>query len=349
MPPQTPATTTPAGLGAPPARPGRDLLSSRAVVEVAERLAAPSAVVSSVLELIEGGSAPVRLIAARVAQSPEIAAHVLRLANSALYGEPVDQLDRAVVRIGERSLRGLLLAASTYKLLEGDLPIYGLPRLALYRHSGEVAAMSQSLARRLDPTVATQAYVAGLIHDLGKPILTEIARRRPGLPVVRTIEHERALFGTDHARVGTWIARRWSLPDEVCTAMERHHDLAPPSGIIARSVWLADIAVHAGDGDEEAVIRLREIAHDCGLPEDALEELLASVGIDGAPDAPSGLTDRELQVLRMLAGGDAAKQVALQLGCSVSTIHNHLHHVYQKLQVNGQAQALLLARERGWV
>jgi DNA-binding CsgD family transcriptional regulator len=51
----------------------------------------------------------------------------------------------------------------------------------------------------------------------------------------------------------------------------------------------------------------------------------------------------------MLATGAAAKQVALQLGCSVSTVHNHLHHVYRKLNVTGQAQALLLAREMGWV
>jgi DNA-binding NarL/FixJ family response regulator len=51
----------------------------------------------------------------------------------------------------------------------------------------------------------------------------------------------------------------------------------------------------------------------------------------------------------MLARGAAAKQVAHELGCSASTVHNHLHHVYGKLGVSGQAQALLLAREKGWV
>ena len=49
------------------------------------------------------------------------------------------------------------------------------------------------------------------------------------------------------------------------------------------------------------------------------------------------------------ASGQAAKQVAHELGCSASTVHNHLHHIYRKLDVSGQAQALLLARERGWV
>jgi DNA-binding NarL/FixJ family response regulator len=56
-----------------------------------------------------------------------------------------------------------------------------------------------------------------------------------------------------------------------------------------------------------------------------------------------------VQVLRLLAEGETAKQVAHRLGCSPSTIHNHLHHVYRKLKVSGQAQALLVARENNWV
>jgi DNA-binding CsgD family transcriptional regulator len=64
---------------------------------------------------------------------------------------------------------------------------------------------------------------------------------------------------------------------------------------------------------------------------------------------PPDLTAREFEVLGMLADGLAPKQVALRLGCSASTIHNHLHHVYRKLGVSGQAHALLLARDRGWI
>ena len=145
-------------------------VTARVVAEAAERLAAPSTVVTSVLELLDDGSAPVRLIAARVGQSPEIAAQVLRLANSALFTEPVDSLDRAVVRIGERTLRGLLLAATTYRLLEGAMPAYGFPRLYLLRHSGEVATVAQSLARRGSLALTSQSYLAGLLHDIGLPM-----------------------------------------------------------------------------------------------------------------------------------------------------------------------------------
>jgi DNA-binding CsgD family transcriptional regulator len=76
---------------------------------------------------------------------------------------------------------------------------------------------------------------------------------------------------------------------------------------------------------------------------------MAATGDGEGPRRPPGLTDREVQILRILAEGAAAKQVAARLGCTPSTVHNHLHHVYRKLNVNGQSQALLLAREQGWV
>lgn len=339
-------TTSPATRAGSPAR-----VTARLVSEAADRLAAPSAVVAGVLQLLDEGAPQVRLLAARVCQSPEVAAQVLRLANSAVYGTPVDTLERALVRIGERTLRTLLLSASTYRLLEGAMPAYGFPRLFLLRHCGEVATMAQSLARRGSGALATQAYLAGLLHDLGKPILARVADDAGAAPdaPLADVGEERELFGTDHARVGGWIARRWGLPDEVCVSMERHHDPDPPADIVARAVWLAEIAVHAATGSDDALARLPRAAASCGLASDALESLLMSSPATDGPRRPPGLTDREVQVLRALARGAAAKQVARDLGCSASTVHNHLHHIYRKLDVSGQSQALLLARERGWV
>ena len=331
-----------------PARPTRDRLDARAIADAAERLSAPSTVVAGVLELV-GGTAPVRTIAARVAQSPEIAAHVLRVANSALFGEPVESLDKAIVRIGEKHLRALLMAASTYRLLEGDLPLYGQPRLALLRHSNDVASAAQRVAAHLSPSQAPHAYLAGLMHDLGKAILADVTRGRD-YPTVASVAEERSLFGTDHARVATWIAKRWGLSSEICEAMQFHHDPVVPEGDVARAVWLGNLVVHAGLGEADAIDRLPHAAAQCGVDMAHLEGLLTGNSeSEETQAAPATLTEREMQVLRLLATGAAAKQVALQLGCSVSTVHNHLHHVYRKLNVTGQSQALLMAREMGWV
>ncbi len=346
MSPTFPATQEPP----PTAQAGR--VTARVVAEAADRMAAPSPVVAGVLQLLDEGAASARLLAARVGQSPEIAAQVLRLGNSALFAEPVNTLERAVVRIGENTLRGLLLAATTYRLLDGPVPAYGLPRVYLLRHSAEVAATAQQITRARSAALASQAYLAGLLHDLGKPILATVAEDRaievpPG--GLTTIADERELFGTDHARVGAWIARRWGLPEDLCLALERHHDAQPPGEAVAQPVWLADLAAHAGAGEAEAIERLRDGAAACNLSPDALELVLMSSAETEAPRRPPGLTDREVQVFRLLARGSAPKQVAAELGCSPSTIHNHLHHIYGKLGVTSQSQALLLAREKGWI
>ena len=64
---------------------------------------------------------------------------------------------------------------------------------------------------------------------------------------------------------------------------------------------------------------------------------------------PSPLTEREQEVVALLASGKTYKQVAQALGVSQSTIRNHLHNVYQKLEVVDRAQAVIVCRDSGWI
>ena len=64
---------------------------------------------------------------------------------------------------------------------------------------------------------------------------------------------------------------------------------------------------------------------------------------------PCPLSARELDVLRRLAEGKVYKQIALDEGISPSTVRNHLHTAYSKLGVVDRAQAVLTAREQGWI
>jgi DNA-binding NarL/FixJ family response regulator len=67
------------------------------------------------------------------------------------------------------------------------------------------------------------------------------------------------------------------------------------------------------------------------------------------PDLPNPLTDREREVVRLLAGGKTYKQVARALRLSQSTVRNHLHNVYHKLNVIDRAQAVIVSRDNGWI
>jgi DNA-binding response OmpR family regulator len=86
-----------------------------------------------------------------------------------------------------------------------------------------------------------------------------------------------------------------------------------------------------------------------------VRELLARVRVHlgeakpPADDTPNPLTSREMEVLRLLAAGKTYKQVATALALSQSTVRNHLHNVYHKLNVVDRAQAVIVSRERGWI
>jgi DNA-binding response OmpR family regulator len=86
-----------------------------------------------------------------------------------------------------------------------------------------------------------------------------------------------------------------------------------------------------------------------------IKELLARVNVhlhDKAIDVdapPNPLTERETEVVHLLATGKTYKQVAQGLGVSQSTVRNHLHNVYQKLGVIDRAQAVIVCRENGWI
>ncbi len=86
-----------------------------------------------------------------------------------------------------------------------------------------------------------------------------------------------------------------------------------------------------------------------------MKELLARVKVHlGEAQPPKGdvsnpMTDRELEVVRLLASGRTYKQVARALDLSQSTVRNHLHNVYRKLDVVDRAQAVIISRENGWI
>ncbi len=67
------------------------------------------------------------------------------------------------------------------------------------------------------------------------------------------------------------------------------------------------------------------------------------------PTDPSPLSAREVDALRGLAEGKVYKQIARELSLSVSTIRTHLHNVYRKIGAVDRAQAVLIARDRGWI
>jgi putative nucleotidyltransferase with HDIG domain len=199
--------------------------------------------------------------------------------------------------------------------------------------------------------------VAALFHDVGRLVLGELYGQEfgPGThgdddPEER-LRRERRELGIDHALVGAVLVRRWGLPATIANAVERHH--APDVTGLAAAVGLADLVVNQAAGSRVSPEALRDAAERIGIEEDGLRDLLfeyphATVSRPRASE-PSPLSVRELDALRGLAEGKVYKQIAHELSLSVSTVRTHLHNVYKKIGAVDRAQAVLIARDRGWI
>lgn len=199
--------------------------------------------------------------------------------------------------------------------------------------------------------------VASLLHDVGRLV---IANLHPGdrghfdavakAPEQR-LREERDRLGIDHALVGGVLARRWNLPQRIAVAIERHH--ADDAEGLAALVATADMVAHYSQGEAVSPERLHASAKRSGLNPEALRDLLYQLPYArndvSRISEPCPLSARELDVLRHLSEGMVYKQIAGEMQLSVSTIRTHLHNVYGKIGAVDRAQAVLTARDRGWI
>jgi putative nucleotidyltransferase with HDIG domain len=235
-------------------------------------------------------------VAAAVGRDPVLAARVLRLANSALYMRTrrVATLREAVVLIGFGAIRSLLVTAVAYDAFRRGAPGYGLDQLRMWQHALAVATIARHIARTRRMN-AEAAFVAGLLHDIGKMALAHALQEQYErvLGEIRAgadfLEAERRTFGCDHAQIGAEAARRWRLPDELVEAIEYHHrpdELDAPG--LADVVHVADaLAVMLGFGvgtdqllhrfSDRALERLGLDAEEVPLLLMVLADLLAEV------------------------------------------------------------------------
>jgi HD-like signal output (HDOD) protein len=121
-----------------------------------------------------------------------------------------------------------------------------------WSHSETVAMLCQRIAQQACPALLDTAYIVGLFHDCGIPLMM---KRFPGyggylIPALgydtRGVELEEEHFGTHHGSAGALLARTWSMPVETCKVIREHHwtdltlHLAPESMSMLAVLHLAE-------------------------------------------------------------------------------------------------------------
>ncbi|HET8934160.1 MAG TPA: HDOD domain-containing protein [Polyangiales bacterium] len=160
-------------------------------------------------------------------KDPLLASQVVGRANAALFASasPAKTLEQALGRLGQRALNTLLIEVSTRRVFESrDAGIRQAFQL-MWDHSVAVAKIAQLLARKLkaDPELS---YLAGLLHDVGKPVVGAILLEAERVATTKqNAWHSREgwleLVSNCHREVGFAMARAWQLPDDVLFGIAR--------------------------------------------------------------------------------------------------------------------------------
>ena len=191
-----------------------------------------------------------------------LAARFLRLANSPYYGvrHEITTLTRALNLLGIRKIRSVVLAASVEGLHERKRGSF--PGKVLWEHALAVAFVSQHLAQWCQSCNPEEAFIAGLLHDIGRPVMDKHGReqcqevvRMFNTQVAPTLlDAERTVFDFDHTEVGGIVAHAWNLPPVIAHAIRFHHEPhhAPDHVTEAATVNLANaLCVKYGVGFEK--------------------------------------------------------------------------------------------------
>ena len=171
-------------------------------------------------------------VAQSLSRDEGLVLRVLKLANSAAYGmtRNISNISEAIALLGYKSVSNIVLAATVYSVMDKGLSGYALDRGELWRHSLTVAYASRYIAQVTKKVSPEEAYVGGLLHDIGKVVLNDYVRFGYGI-IVKMVEEEQIPFteaelrvlGFDHAMVGEILVERWDLPKGYQMAVAYHH------------------------------------------------------------------------------------------------------------------------------
>ncbi len=356
--PRTPGMTTTTKSAAPPAKAmGKGGHRLAAAFEAVNTLPALAETVARVSKLTSKDSASVDELAEVVECDAAVAIAVMRAANNG--GGPrgrVTNVPDAVEALTPAGVRAVAGQLDTYEFFQSVGNWDRLPE-RFRRHAVATRYAAERIADLGDVPGRDELVTAALLHDVGQLVLMrlyprygEIVDDRTATPEART-QLERRELGIDHTLVGGVLARRWGLPAVIASAIERHHSSEAEG--LAAAVRLGDMVVHHSQGDVVSGEEMNAMAEVCGLSAERMRQVVYEFPHTRAPrqrrGEPCPLSKREVDALRGLAEGKVYKEIAAEMGLSASTVRTHLHNVYRKIGAADRAQAVLVARERGWI
>jgi putative nucleotidyltransferase with HDIG domain len=225
------------------------MITARKLMRDVSDLPAIPVVVQQVVALLDNPDSNPDKVADLILSDQVLAARVLRVVNSPLFraANDIKSVKRALMHIGFKAIREMILTKYFVDAFKDrdqpfDIKVFWL-------HSFNVGAVSRRIAAMAGYRDLEKAYLAGIVHDIGKVFMGHYLRKEYGEMLAginnthyRAYEGEHEFFGTTHSEVGLCLAQKWHFPPDYCDTISYHHtsDRATEDPMLTAIVSLSD-------------------------------------------------------------------------------------------------------------
>ena len=202
------------------------------IIMTTRDLPAMPQVASKVLELSSDPNTSAIQLQQIISDDQAMTARILKIANSAMYScsRKVKTLTEAIVMLGFNSIRSLVVTSAARNLYNTRNATTGLKERLLWEHSIGVAFACRLLVQDRVPSLAEEAFLAGLMHDIGKLVLNLWVPEQFD-EVVQIVYNdnrpfdvtEKEILGFNHAEVGALLVNKWNLSPMLEDTILNHH------------------------------------------------------------------------------------------------------------------------------
>tara|TARA_R110002072_G_scaffold42064_5_gene117587 strand:- start:27305 stop:28180 length:876 start_codon:yes stop_codon:yes gene_type:complete len=251
-----------------------------------------------IIELVEDPSSSAQDLHEVISNDPALCSRILKVVNSSFYGLPgqIASINRAIVMLGLNAVKNIAIAASLAKLFRGGELTPFFSAKELWDHSNAVAIACKMISDRLGLGLGDEAYLAGLIHDIG--IMVEMQYDRTnlidaldrcnadssGTPTVSLLDTEEEIFGANHQDFGKGLCEKWKFPAPFVAAAGFHHNPTEAPSETKKIVYIvhaADIIASMIDGgfklDNPTLEIHKEVVDDLKLTDAMITDLVTKL------------------------------------------------------------------------
>ncbi len=223
-------------------------------IEIQEQLPTLPSVVTKVLNLISNPKVSAKKIGEVISTDISLSSKTLKIVNSAFYGFPkrVSTITQAVVILGFNAIKSAVFGVAVINAFNkyNKNPVINYNEF--WKHSVAVGAASRVLAKRVGCDMTEEVFIGGVIHDIGKLILSQFSSTSYQKVIEKANEKddrfsyseiERQYISYDHSEIGHYLVEKWNFPENLASIIRYHHNpLKAPENEEKELIFIVSVA-----------------------------------------------------------------------------------------------------------